>query len=91
MGAAAQNGGQMHGAGVVDDDVSAGAESVNEFVIDEAVDVGLCDSCGEWVSWCCDYTNWVGFGEEVREFGDVGELFGAPLRSDVDGDEWWDW
>jgi hypothetical protein len=66
MGAAAQDRGEVHGAGVVDDDVGAGAEGVDEFAIDETADVGLCDSFGERVPGCCDDPDRVGFGEEVR-------------------------
>ena len=54
MRAAAKDCGEVHGAGVVDDDVRAGAKGVDELLIDETANVRLGDSSGEWVAGACD-------------------------------------
>lgn len=87
MGGAAQDGCKVHGAGVVDDDVRACAKGIDQLAIDEAANIRVIDSVGPGVSRCCDDLDLVGSGEKFSELRYVRVLFGAPLRSDVNGDE----
>lgn len=88
---ATEDGGKVHGARVVDDDVGAGAKGVDERVIDETAYFGLGDAVWERVGGSRDDLDLMGFGEKFSEFGDVRVLFGAPLGPDVNGDEGFGW
>ena len=87
MGGATQDGCKVHGSGVVDDDVRACAKGIDQLAIDEAANIRVSDSVGQGVSRRCDDLDLADSGQEIYQFRYMGVLFGAPLRSDVNGDE----
>lgn len=89
--AAAQDGREVHWAGVVDDDAGARAKGIDQFVIDETANIGLRDSGGERVFRSCDDLDLVDASKEIHQLRYMRVLSGAPLRSDVDCDEWRSW